>query len=466
MQTDRAIFIQSLFRLLRKVEYLWLKAIPARPEDTPEQSDIDLLVKENDLPGILFFISKQASVTQCSIVRKDAATYLQLQFHDGTKLKLDLLTALVRKQFTYLTNNYLFSNRSWKDQIASYKTEVLLEHALLFNFLNYAGLPSKYVQHFGATSDEEQARLIGFVNAKYGTGFVNFQQMAVFSKNERQNFVTQLKTQPENSFTARFRQAIRYMTSQFGNKKLQVPKVITFSGVDGAGKSTLLNDLKSVLSEKLGQRVVTLRHRPSLLPILSAYTHGKQAAEAKAAAALPRQGSNGSRFSSLLRFSYYYADYLFGQAYIWLRYQLPGYTVIYDRYYFDFIVDGKRSNISLGEKLPKRLYRFLAKPGLNIFLYADPDTIRQRKQELPRADIEQMTGQYLALFEELKKQDNSQYLCIENTDRQASLETILQHYILGKNDTNPIDHATSDSPGQAVNRKSQVVNPIAVFDPC
>jgi thymidylate kinase len=461
MQTDRSIFIQALFCFLSEVEYLWLKALPAKPEDTPEQSDIDLLVKENEVPGLLFFICKQTAVTHCEATEKNSVTYLQLQFQDGSQLRLDLLTSLVRKQFNYLPNGYLFENRVWKNGVATYPSQVLLEHVLLFNFLNQAGLPAKYVQYFGAMPAHVQQQLISFANSKYGTGFISFQQMSVFSKKGRQQFVAYLKRQPENSFPARSERFFRYLTSHFWNKKIRTPRVITFSGVDGAGKSTLLADLKSVLTEKLGKRVVTLRHRPSLLPILSAFNHGKQAAEARAAANLPRQGKNGSTVSSLLRFSYYYTDFLFGQVYIWLRYLLPGYTVIYDRYYFDFIVDGKRSNLSLGEELPKRLYRFLYKPDLNIFLYADADTIRQRKQELPRADIEQMTGRYLALFEELKTQGSSQYLCIENQDRQVSLDTILHQYFLGKNESNPICHVP-----KIVNRKSQIVNPPAVLDPC
>ncbi len=461
MQTDRSIFIQALFRFLSEVEYLWLKALPAKPKDTPEQSDIDLLVNENELPGILFFISKLAIVTRCEAAEKNSVTYLSLHFQDGSQLKLDLLTALVRKEFNYLPNGYLFENRVWKNGVATYSKVLLLEHALLFSFLNHAGLPAKYVQHFAAMPAEAKQQLIGFVNNKYGTGFADFQQMAVFSKKERQQFVAYLKRQPENKLLGRFQRAVKYLTSYFWNKKIQMPRVITFSGVDGAGKSTLLADLRTVLAEKLGKRVVTLRHRPSLLPILSAYTHGKQAAEARAAANLPRQGKNGSTLSSLLRFSYYYTDFLFGQVYIWLRYLLPGYIVIYDRYYFDFIVDGKRSNLSLGEALPKRLYRLLYKPALNIFLYADADTIRQRKQELPRADIEQMTGRYLALFAELKTQGNSQYLCIENHDRQASLDTILQHCFSRKNDIVSISHSP-----KIVNRNSQIVNPPAVLDPC
>ncbi|MBI1224936.1 MAG: hypothetical protein GC192_06830 [Bacteroidetes bacterium] len=464
---DRFFFIQTLFGFLASVEYVWLKAVFPKPEETPEQSDIDLLVHEADWPSLLFFISKQACVTHCEATRKNDATYLRLQFQDGSKLKLDLLSALVRKQFSYLPNHYLLANLQRNGGIVTYTPQVLLEHVLFFNFLNHAGLPPKYVQYFGAMSIAEQKKLVNFINVKYGTSFADFQGMSIFKKTEKARFLTYLRSQPENRLIARIRNYADYLASQFWNKKIPTPRIVTFSGVDGAGKSTLLNDLKTVLTERLGQRVVTLRHRPSLLPILSAITHGKQAAEARATTQLPRQGNNGSTLSSLLRFGYYYADYFFGQVYIWLRYLLPGYTVVYDRYYFDFIVDGKRSNISLSENLPRFFFRFLAKPGLNIFLHASPDTILQRKKELPRADIEQMTMQYMALFEELKTKSRSQYICIENLDRMATLETILAHYFLGNLDyKKPMIEATPSSKVKASIRKSQIANPTAVLESC
>jgi thymidylate kinase len=433
MNSDRIVFIQELFRFLSKVEYCWLKGIQALPEETPLQSDIDIFIREKDLPAVLFFVAQQQAVMTCKMSQRGEATFLQIAFHDGSNLKLDLLTALVRKQYCYLTEAYILAKRIWKNGVATYTPAVLLEHALLFNYLNNAGLSLKYLKHFKAMPSPEQVKLVAFINGKYGTSFSDIRQMGHFLVSGQNNMEEYLKRQPENSLTARLQRYIRRLQHQFlGKQNLAIPRIITFTGVDGAGKTTLLNDLKTVLSEKLQQRVIVLRHRPSVLPILSAYKHGKQVAEAKSIATLPRQGNNDSAFSSTLRFAYYFADYLFGQIYVWLRYTLPGTTVIYDRYYFDFIVDAKRSNISIGEALPKWLYRFVIKPDLNIFLYAAPEVIRQRKQELPPEDIRRMTGHYRALFMELEGKYSGQYRCIENHDRTATLDTILGHYFSTK----------------------------------
>ena len=116
------------------------------------------------------------------------------------------------------------------------------------------------------------------------------------------------------------------------------------------------DEIRQKIEKQLRMPVVVLRHRPSILPIISAYTMGKEAAEQKAASTLPRQGKNNSTLSSLLRFAYYYTDYVLGQFYIQVKYVLRGKVVVYDRYYFDFINDSKRSNISLPNWFTKSIH--------------------------------------------------------------------------------------------------------------
>jgi len=219
---------------------------------------------------------------------------------------------------------------------------------------------------------------------------------------------------PENRGFSRVRHWLAYLSDTGLQLLRHRGMVITFSGVDGAGKSTIIETTKRELEKKLRKRVVVIRHRPSLLPILSAWTKGKAAAEKVAADHLPRQGTNKSRVSSLLRFLYYYTDYLLGQFWVYLRYVVPGKVVLYDRYYFDFIHDSRRSNIELPKWLPKMGYTLLLQPHLNFFLYADAPTILRRKQELDATTIEHLTKNYLDLFQQLGRKRPAQYYTINN----------------------------------------------------
>lgn len=201
-------------------------------------------------------------------------------------------------------------------------------------------------------------------------------------------------------------------------------RIITFSGVDGAGKTTILREFTSILENKYNRNVKELRHRPSVLPILSAVKYGKNDAENKTQGVLPRTGKNKSTLSSLVRFFYYLTDYVFGQIVIYFKYTRKGVIIIYDRYYFDFINDARRTNITLNKNFIKFFYRFVFKPELNVFLYAPAEIILKRKQEIDEKSINKLSVDYLNLFSNLSKNNKQVYLSIENIDKSKTINKI------------------------------------------
>lgn len=208
-------------------------------------------------------------------------------------------------------------------------------------------------------------------------------------------------------------------------------KIITFSGVDGAGKTTILTKVKELIENKYNKEVVILRHRPSILPILSAIKYGKKEAEKKTQEVLPRTGKNKSKVSSFVRFFYYLLDYVYGQWINYFKYTAKGKIIIYDRYYFDFINDGRRTNIDLDSGFIKFFYKFVFKPKLNIFLYADPDVILSRKQEMDKKSIVDLTNKYKSLFNELSNKHDQYYLPIENIEIDETMTEIENFLIKG-----------------------------------
>ena len=133
--------------------------------------------------------------------------------------------------------------------------------------------------------------------------------------------------------------------------------------------------------------------------------------------------------SSLARFAYYYADYVVGQAVVWLKHTRRGHVVLYDRYYFDFIHDGRRSNLQLPPGLTRALYALVHKPRLNFLLYAAPQEILRRKQELSAGTIAELTQDYRALFGQLDARSRrARYVPIENHDLGQTLD-LIGHYI-------------------------------------
>jgi len=105
---------------------------------------------------------------------------------------------------------------------------------------------------------------------------------------------------------------------------------------------------------------------------------------------------------------------------------MRGKVVLYDRYYFDFINDSKRSNINLPTWVTTLGYKLVMKPHINFFLYADAETILARKQELDAETITTLTKKYLDLFKKLNKQDKSKaYVPINNIDLNTTVNAIM-----------------------------------------
>ena len=362
---DRPEVIRQLFRRLGNTPYAVLKLGDADPAALPLGSDLDILLTRSSAEAVIRQLESAPGVDRVRAVRKSFMASLAVTLTDGELLYLDLIWKLKRRGVVFMEVVDLI-RRSYRNPYGVFAvnrpdTE---DYLRLFYGLNGQPVPARYAVGEGA--------------------------------------LPQLPAEPNrgwNGLRNRIDYAIDALVTAWSDRGF----LVTFSGVDGAGKSTVIEAVTGLIDKQFRRRVKVLRHRPSLLPILSAYVHGKEAAEQRSVDRLPRTGTNRNVLSSLLRFAYYYADYLFGQAYIYVRYVLRGYAVVYDRYYYDFMLDARRSNIAIPAWVPRWGLPFLLKPDYNFFLYADADTILARKRELDRATIVDLTTRYRGLFDECQR---------------------------------------------------------------
>jgi len=428
MYKQKNEFIRSLFSLLEKEEYLLLKWWGQNVTQLPIETDLDILVRPTCLPFIEQLVSQNPTIKGYQKETQIGVCHYYLFFEEGSYLQIDLLTKFIRKNIIYLSTEEVFQTSRTINGIRTYSLEKLFDHVLLFNFLNNQGVPPKYKTLFEGLSSATQSNILNHLSTKYNILFQDISDF-IFNKTVKTTLKKHISGYKENRLKNRILHGFKFVNFLWRSLKVKQGKIITFSGVDGAGKSTILEATLNLLESKFRKQVVVLRHRPSLLPILSAWKYGKQEAEQRSVGRLPRQGNNSSTLSSTIRFFYYYIDYLIGQFYVWSKYLVRGKIVLYDRYYYDFIIDGKRSNITLPSSFPKYLFHFLQKPTLNFFLYADAPTILKRKKELSSKDIVALTASYHALFQEFSKKYNGKYIPIENKERSQTLFTIEQHFV-------------------------------------
>lgn len=423
----RTYFINQVNEELQSTSHAYLKFDYNSLNEVPESSDLDIAISKKGIQQIVNFCENHSLIKRFTHHKKSFMSTLEIHFIDDRFLSLDLIHEFKRKHLTMLSVTELL-----QESFASNKGVMLpaLKHDLAYAFsfytLNDSAIPLRYHEFFNSQEADEKQAAIEYINQIYSTQFTGLTQLFTQGRESKNQIIKALN---KVSIPSLVRGKWNYYGDTLKDLINRRGFMVTFSGVDGAGKSTVIDIVKYNIERKYRKEVVLLRHRPGILPILSAIKHGKQTAEKIAGDTLPRKGSNNNPLSSIARFMYYYLDYMIGQVYVYLRYIVRGKIVLYDRYYFDFINDAKRSNIQINRNVAKALYLFVMKPKLNIFLYAEAETILARKQELNAADITEMSGNYRSLFDELKlKFKKSYYTSIENNILDETIAAVLKEF--------------------------------------
>ena len=396
---QRKFVLNDLSILLHTVPYAVLKFQEQHFADVSVYSDIDICIAKKDTHLLVQQIQRHRFVHAVQVRAYSYMHRITIKLQNGQLIYLDAIHAIKRKSLCFMDVKQIIRNaqqNAYGIKLASIEDD--WQYTSLFYTLNGSPVPQRYITHFMEKANQQLLPPVDANNVhdtKVNKGLQALYNRWLYAMDTIKKLFT------DNGF------------------------IITFSGVDGAGKSTVIDNIRLRVEKKYRKPVVVLRHRPSVLPILSAWKYGKEQAEARSVSTLPRQGSNKNTISSLFRFAYYYTDYLIGQLYIYARYVCRGYVVIYDRYYFDFINDARRSNISLPQTFTGWWYRFLLKPRYNFFLYATAEEILQRKKELDAITIEALTQQYQQLFHQLNERYRySRYTSIYNHDLSITLDTI------------------------------------------
>ncbi len=427
LTTQRQLLLTDIFNFLTDKKYAALKWLVAEPSTLREESDIDLCVTKEVRNELKSFLKQHPYVIKVKENRRSFMTTFSVILSDSSFISIDAILKFKRKDLIMLNAAELLQ----RTQQNGFGVKVPavhddLSYMWLFYLLNDAEVPARYKSFYSFHSVALNRSLNENFVWKKILRLANYKEIFFEKKEYKPAVIAELKKYDENKGWMKIKNKIDYVIDTLRDSFYKKGFIITFSGVDGAGKSTVIENVKHQIEKKFRRKVVVLRHRPAMLPMISGIKHGRKAAEAKAANTMPRQGNNKNIFSSIMRFGYYFADYFIGQFIVYIKYVLRGYVVLYDRYYFDFINDGKRSNIVLPSSFTAFWYAFLIKPKYNFFLYADADVILNRKKELDGKTIHLLTNRYLKLFKRLSCINFfSKYIAIENEQLPVTLNTIL-----------------------------------------
>lgn len=429
-RTGRQLLLTGIFSWLSDKQYAALKWTATGPETLSEDSDADLCIAQKDTRALIQWLRENPLVKKINIQRRSFMYRLFIVTHSNELLAIDCIHRFKRRALVMLNAEELLQTATvnvFGVKVPS--PEMDFSYTWLFYLLNKSSLPEKYQKYFDYKSREMNRHMKLNFSWNPVLHTHSYKELFHYNREHHKTALRHLTALPENRGWQAIKNRLQYVADTIKEQYRRPGFTITFSGVDGAGKTTIITNVKKLVEKRYRRKVVVLRHRPAMLPMLSAWREGsRKAAEQKAASVLPRQGKNKSTLLSLFRFGYYYTDYLVGQFIVFFKYILRGYVVLYDRYYFDFIHDGKRSNIQLPVNWVKWGYRLLLKPRYNFFLFADAQEILKRKQELDGETIRSLTRNYRTHFRQLEKQYNhSHYISIENKNIAQTIGAINRH---------------------------------------
>lgn len=162
---------------------------------------------------------------------------------------------------------------------------------------------------------------------------------------------------------------------------------IAFIGPDGCGKSSIIDAISRELAPAF-QRVVRYHLRPKALPARTA---------SDAPVTDPHGRPSRGALASAMKLLYLFADY-------WIGYPRKVWTatvrtklVLFDRYFYDIVVDPKRVRYGGPRWLLRLLARIVPRPGMVMLLDAPPHVLWSRKQEVSYEEVVRQRQQFACI---------------------------------------------------------------------
>ncbi len=164
--------------------------------------------------------------------------------------------------------------------------------------------------------------------------------------------------------------------------------VLVVEGTDGAGKSTVIDAITPILNEAFHNGVIYNHLRPNVMPDLGGLLRKKKKEDAHIVNVDPHAQRASGLLGSIVRWGYYMIDYTFGYyKKVWLQIHTKSKVFIFDRYYYDYYIDQKRSRTSLPRWIIRIGEVFVPKPDLILCLGGNPELIFERKPETSLGEV-------------------------------------------------------------------------------
>lgn len=422
-KTNR-IYIETFFQLLNKneVRYCVLRNYRGLPQTTG-CSDIDIWVHSDDIKDMLR-ISEEVKIAcdyhLVSIYGDTTAEKLCFQREDDG-IQIDVF-----KGHIYYKNHIIIDG------------ETILKHIIKYNGIsvvddNFANIISfiKEIIHNGKCESKYWEPILNnpiYTKEYLCTNLCQFDKNFILllynalNSNKIFLFISELCIKSRKGLLySKNVSSIKLICKKL-KRLIKTPGyVIVVEGTDGSGKSFIINSITPILNGAFHNGVIYNHLRPNVLPDIAVLI-GKRKKEDVTVVSAPHVGKQSGIVNSLIRWGYYMIDYTFGYLKtVWPVIHTKSKVFIFDRYYYEYYFDQKRSHTNLPLWIIKIGECFLPKPDIILCLGGDPQKIYTRK---PETSLEEVIRQTNVLKDFCAKRKNAVWIDTTTTPEESIHSTM------------------------------------------
>ena len=394
-------FIKSFFYELNKNKIRYCILRKANLILGGKAHDIDMVIdfsRMEEIKSILENLSKNTGWNLFLKSTKDNGNLITIHYYIESNKTIEIV------HFDF------FKNFSWID-IPLIKNEDLLSKCVCENGIYSCSkendaitkLFSRYLYH-GYIKEEYKVDIVD-IFLKYEQNIKNImsqfleydysEKVYEFVVNKRWDELTRLNKDIKRSIKEKYlSSSYKKIIYNFTNISFKLKRYINYNGVmiafigtDGSGKSTIIENLPKVLGRTFDESQIKYYHwRPKYLKSL------KGDKNLNVNVSEPHSKKPYGKVLSFLKFMYFNLDYIIGY---WLSVKVhlgKNELVIFDRYYYDYLVDKYRYRLNLNDKIIKWTMRVIPKPHITFLLTGTPKVLYERKKEISLGEVEKQVN--------------------------------------------------------------------------
>lgn len=394
-------FIMDIFRRLeeQKIRYGILRK--SEEIERGKAHDLDVVVDfhyKNHVLNILNWVAEEKGWNKILNVDKDCGNLKSVHYSYLDKgypqiVHFDLFNNFSWNGLTIIGNQELLDGVYKKGNLfcVSRANEVTIK--LMSRLIYHGYVKDEYKNDICEYAKSNTEELTTQLKTFLGEALAN--RIVSNCKNENWNLIAECTSEIRQMCMKNCESVAKLKKLRFKFQRFFSPQgmMIVFLGTDGSGKSTIIEGLPNCIGDTFDKTQIEYYHwRPGFLKSPKGEKSGSKENSNE-----PHKKRPYNIPISLIKFFYYNLDYILGYFFCIKPALAKNKLVIFDRYYYDYMLDKYRYRFDIPDLLIRTMMCIIPKPHITFLFIGDPVVLYERKHELSVEEIAEQTKRLMLI---------------------------------------------------------------------